>query len=676
MIDPPKATKPPEIKRKAIMDWTNGTVTDYDARRLVDDSLARTANVILEQNGVVRPRPALAKYGPQPIGTVLGELYECKVMNGSSPTYYLIAMMKVEGKANVYYAKGEDTTWTKAEGKDYDNSASAHFLLIRGNVLILNGVDTLSYLDTSSWTITEFKKIEAVVKAPTLKEVHELEGDAFKIYYAVTANSTVGETEGSPVLSQPVSTQRDMWDPDKNWVTIEWEPTPGATSYNVYMGTSADGAGEPELYLIAGNLDPETRKFTDNGSRSQDLGRGPMPNYNSTAGPKAKRGSVINGRVWLTGDSDNPFYVWRGGDYDHELDFSPSNGGGFSAIANGTKEVPISVMPFRKGQGDSTVVVLTQGSNGSGKRYHLAPSTISYGGGSFVAWSVTEDSGSDGTDSPDGVVIYNNSLYYPSRDGFKTTGTMPQLQNVLSTNRISNTIKDSVSLLNTRAMEKAVGIAYEGKIYWSLPMGSDQNNQVWVYDVERKGAWMLAWHIPADWLTLYNDNSGKTHFLVLANNKIFEMVRTLRTQDGGQPFTTEIKSGKVEWSKDGRDWARLIQIVFTLLKPRGNISIEVSGYTEDGELKWTQQVSVSTNKTARGWSEAMRGWTSLRRWSDVGEEFDDTDNNSIDSQDVIVEIDEDVQWFDYRISSTESGVDYSLSSVVAEYVPIGIKDLS
>ena len=41
-----------------------------------------------------------------------------------------------------------------------------------------------------------------------------------------------------------------------------------------------------------------------------------------------------------------------------------------------------------------------------------------------------------GTDSPDALIVYNNSLFYPSRDGFKTTGTKPQLQNVLSTDRV------------------------------------------------------------------------------------------------------------------------------------------------------------------------------------------------------------------------------------------------
>ena len=42
---------------------------------------------------------------------------------------------------------------------------------------------------------------------------------------------------------------------------------------------------------------------------------------------------------------------------------------------------------------------------------------------------------------------------------------------------------------------------------------------------------------------------------------------------------------------------------------------------------------------------------------------------------VIVEVDEDVQWYQYGVTSTEAGVDYNLANVIAEYVPVGMKDL-
>ena len=68
------------------------------------------------------------------------------------------------------------------------------------------------------------------------------------------------------------------------------------------------------------------------------------------------------------------------------------------------------------------------------------------------------------------------------------------------------------------------------------------------------------------------------------------------------------------------------------------------------------------NKTPR-----LNGWSSL----DVAPE--DTPQEYVDE---FVEIDEDVQWFTYNINSSKAGVDYKMSSVVAEYVPIGVKDLS
>lgn len=672
MITPPKPTKAPEIKRKPVMDWTAGTVTSYDARRLIDNALQSSANVSLEQNGILRPRPSMLAYGPKITGTFLGQLFECKVMVNAKPVFYLIAMIVVEGVANVYYAKGEDATWTKVTGKNYDNKAPAHFVKIGGKVLIMNGVDNLSYVNTSNWTIVSYSAISNP-SAPTVTASGSLTTGTTDqvVYYAVTANSSVGETAGSTTTSININKERGFWDTNTDSCKISWTAVTGATGYNVYAGVSTDGAGTPVLYPIATALDPTVLSFTDNGSRAFNIGK-VLPTTNSTAGPKAKHGTVVNGRVWLVGDSDQPYHIWHGGDYGYELDFA-ANGGGFTTVANGTDEIPISVMPFRKGQGDSTVVVLTQGSNGSGKRYHITSSEYNYGGETFVGWEPTEDSGTDGTDSPDGVVIYNNSLYYPSKDGFKTTGTQPSLQNVLSTTRISNTIQDQVRLLNNTSMDKAVGLAYEGCIYWALPVGSNTNNRIFVFDIDHKGAWVCSWYIKADWMMLYNDNSGTTHFLILSNNNIYELSRRMTTRDIDKAFSTEAVSGEITWSKDNRDWARLIQVVFTLLRPTGNINFEVSAMTEDGKMVYRNTLSIASPSRGCGWSEPGAKWSAPRGWSKI--KHFNIDNKN-DDQDVIIEVDEDVQWFTYRIWSDKVGVDYKLSSVVAEYVPIGIKDLS
>ncbi len=673
MLKPPKDTKAPDIERKSILDWLAGTVTDYDARRIVDNAVKATSNMVIEQNGVIRPRPSLVEYGPPLLGTVLGEVYECKVMSNGSPTYYLVCVQNVSGTANAYYARGEDTEWTMITGKTYDSSASCHFMMVASKVLVMNGTDNLSYIDPTTWTITTYTALEDPENAPAATKTG-LDGTDFQVYYAVSANSTVGETAVSPTVTVQVSTERAQWNPDTQKVTITWDAVQDAVSYNVYLGVTTDGASEAVLYSIADNLDPNILMFVDNGTRSQNLLR-PKNTYNSTAGPKTTRGTVVNGRPWMVGDKDNPYHIWFGGDAGHELDFSPSNGGGWTTVASGTKEVPISIKPFRRGTGDNTIVVLTQGSNGSGRRYHLSPQSVSYGNETFVMWSSSEDGGSEGTDSPDAVVFYNNSLYYPSRSGFRTTGTMPQLQNVLSTKDISASIKDQVKLLNVSSLDKAVGLVWEDRIYWSVAVGSERNNRVWVFDLGHNGAWLLSWYLEVDWMTLYNDNSGDTHFLMLCDNKLYETTRLFNSTDYGEPFETEIVSGDIAFSKDVREWARLIQVVFTFLKPKGNFDIQITAHTEDGDEIWTEHVKSNVNGFATGWGEARQGWSSLRGWSEIiynASAYEESD----DILDVMVEIDEDVQWFTYRISSTEEGVDYSISSIVAEYVPIGIKDLS
>lgn len=672
MINPPKATKAPEIQRKSVLDWSVGTVTDFDSRRIVENALKSSVNMVIEQNGVIRPRPSLKEYGPQPLGPILGELFECKVVSGSTTNFYLVSMQVVSGNGYICYCKGEDNAWTRITTKTYSNSAPTHFVQIGDKVLIMNGVNALSYIDLSNWTITSFNALSN--PATPSASATGLSGSSFKVYYAVSANSTVGETKASTAVSVTVGTARDSWNPASQYVTVSWSAVSGATGYNVYVGTASDGEGDPVMYLVQANLDSSITSFKDDGSHAIDISR-TAPEYNSTAGPKAKRGAVVNGRVWLVGDTDNPYYVWYGGDYGHEIDFSPSGyGGGYITVASGTKEVPIAVMPFRRGTGDSTVVVLTQGSNGSGRRFQISYSTVSYGGESVVVWSPTEDSGRDGTDSPDAVVVYNNSLFYPSRDGFKTTGTMPSLQNILSTRTISATIQNQVSLLKSSAMSKAVGLAYENKIYWALPVGSNDNNRVWIYYPDQKGAWITSWYIEAKWLSLYNDNSGDTHFLLYcADGKIYELDRTNATSDNGNSFLTDMTSGTVSFSKDGREWSRLIQLVFTMLRPKGEINIEVHAMTEDGEMVYKQTVHPAEGYRSLGWSQVVNESPRLTGWSRLTISPEDTPQEYVDE---FVEIDEDIQWFTYRVHSSKAGVDYKMSSVVAEYVPIGIKDLS
>jgi hypothetical protein len=672
MLKPPVAVKPPALKRVSVKNFLKGVVSAYDDGSVPPDGLKSASNVILTQNGTVRPRPSLQRYGPQPLGTVLGEIFPFRNVSGTTSINWLISLQNVSGTTSVYIAKGEDTTWTLCSGKTYDNTARAHFIQVANKVLVMNGVDTLSYLEISSSTVIPFTSLTTPA-APTLGTNTGLSGSTFNMYYAVTWNSSIGETAASSVLTTPVSTDRDQWNSSTQSVSVVRGTIPaGAKSWNLYAGQGTDSSGQPQLYAIATGLDTAVTTYTDNGTAPLQL-TVLAPTYNSTAGPKVTRGAVINGRPWLTGDADNPYYVWRGGDPGYELDFSPSNGGGFSPVGSGTENIPVKVTQFRDGKGTSTVTVLSQGLSGKGKRYLLSPQSVTYGTQTFIIWEVQEDNGQDGTDSPDAVITYNDQLHYPSRDGFKYTGTQPQLQNVLSTKRESNSIQTDITSLNITAMKYAVGMANEGRLYYAVPNGSSTNNEIWVLDLDRGGAWMKPWNIVADWMNLYTDNSGNTHHLVLSGNRIYELSYVSLTADNGTPFVTGGNSGQIKFSEDGMMWGKLVMVIFTIYRPQGSIDFTISGNTKHAALSVVGNGNFATTSTRAGWSEPLLGWSRPRGWSEVVTvpvAFNDA------TQYVKVKVNKDMRWFSYGWSTTDSGVDYSLADVTAVYAEAGIKDLT
>lgn len=675
MIPIPKQTAPPAIKRISVKKWTNGTVTAFDDGRTPVDGLRGSGNVLLDQDGTVRPRPSLSLYGTALPGTALGEIFELVQTVGTVRTYWMIGMFNVSGTTRPYVSK-DGGAWSATAGKTYDNSAATHYLQADNKVVIMNGTDNLSYFDVTTIgganTIVPFTAL-STPGAPSIANNGTTDITAgtapFTITYRISANSTVGETIASSSTSQAVNKDRDFWDPAINSLKVTWSAVTNAVSYNVYMGTVAGYE-----YLIASAVNGVS--YTDDGSAAQDVTT-LFPTTDSTPGPKTTRGSVINGQIFMVGDTANPFYVRFGGtDSASILDFSPAHGG-WSEVGRGTKEIPVHVKPFRDNKGSPQITVLCQGTNGHGKRYLLVPDSLTSGSDTITFFDVIEDNGQDGTDSPDGIILQNDSLWYPSRDGFKTTGTKPQIQNLLSTNRVSNTIQTDIKDLNNASMSKCVGVGFEGRLYWAVPNGSTSNNEIWVLDLDRDGAWMKPWNIPADWLTLYNDNSGVTHFIVLSNNTLYELSYSHITNDNGIAFQTSGNSGQITFSPDGREWAHILQVIFTLLRPQGAIDFSIAGKTEDSSLAAVGAESFTYASTVAGWSEPANGsgivgW-GKHAWSQLGivpVSFADA------SVDVIVEVDEDVQWWQYGWNSTTTGVDYNLSDVVVEYCELGIRDLA
>ena len=107
-----------------------------------------------------------------------------------------------------------------------------------------------------------------------------------------------------------------------------------------------------------------------------------------------------------------------------------------------------------------------------------------------------------------------------------------------------------------------------------------------------------------------------------------------------------------------------------MLRPQGSINFTIAGKTEDASLATVGSEIFSTESTIAGWSEVAWG---ERGWSEVitvPVAFGDA------SYDVVLEVDEELQYLQYGWNTTEVGANYALSDVILEYVEIGIKDLT
>jgi hypothetical protein len=173
---------------------------------------------------------------------------------------------------------------------------------------------------------------------------------------------------------------------------------------------------------------------------------------------------------------------------------------------------------------------------------------------------------------------------------------------------------------------------------------------------------------------LYNDNSGVTHDLILQDNKIYELTNSQMTNDNGVAFLTSGNSGLIKFSEDGREWGKLIKVIFTILRPQGALAFTVTALTDEGVITYTDGDNYGMDTSVAGWGEPSRkGLLGFGRhaWSQVEAV---PQASGVASTDIEVEVDEEAQWWTYGWSSSGVGANYQISAVTAEFVPVGLKD--
>ena len=650
-----KAYTPRTNRRKlppinhVVNDWSSGYMSYADAIRARKNALSDMTNMDLVQNGIPKIRPGTVKYGSQPLGLVIGIGTFIKAVDSSQPENYEIFMQVIDGVGKIVIRKNGGSM--TVIGGNYNTTAWCTFTQSNNRVYVSNGVDKMSYYNIKTNTIVTY----AAISKPNTPSVVAtgLTGTVVTYRVRVSANNNVGETEASAAFLITVGAFREEWNPSSQYITITVPQVTGADSYNFYIGLTA---GE-EQYLgnVVKPANPgDNVVFKDNNRASLNPFK-KAPEGNSTSGPILTNLIESDGQLFGTGDKDNRYRYWYSGTGDKSGDFSPFNGGGWVDINYGGKNIPTSVHAFRNGKGDSAITILTRGIAGKGALYHQTFENQTLGDFTITYPVIKQANGSSGTYSPMAVVESNNSLHYPSGKSFKTTGTKAQMVNILVNDNIADTIAPDVSRLNLAAMHKAVGLEVDGRIFWCLPVGSNKNNEIWVFDIPKKGAWILRWTLPCDYMWLYEDEAGKTHHCVLSNNKILEFDKAAASTDDGEPFKTRLAGTTLTFDETSLQMASVETKRFSLIRPRGDINFKISGLGEDAEaITGLASERINPGTLPTGWSDA--------EWS--AEEFSyELPPAEILSKQLVpvpIDVDEIVCQLNWEITTETAGCDYTL----------------
>lgn len=589
-----------KVNRKPIRisqhEFSKGYVSTVDNSRRPINSLSDLTNMEITQDNIARPRSPLVRYGTQPTGTIHGRVKDGYRYNGVRGELFMIA-----GK---WYSRVDGGAYTLIGGvNSYDTTAWAGGVQSKDRVYVFNGVDNLSYINLATMATVEYTALSTPAAPTGTADAGLTSGTKpYNYYYKVTANNAVGESAASPASSAVnVNAIRDNWTPT-NSVAVTWTAVAGATSYTIYGGTDANFLNE--IITLSGLT---TLSYTDDGSLTLNPFK-LAPDSNSTQGGIFTWMYVDSRNAQVYGvTADNKLYYSAPG----TGDFSSLNGGGFTTIDEGGDTLLNFVDGFRTGKGDPVITTSSRGAAGKGKLNHVTFESVTYGDQVIFFPNVMEANGQSATYAPRATVKAGDSLYYPTGDAFKSTGTSQNINNILTTMSLSRDIVPDVNQISLGSLDKAVGVDYQDRIYFALPVGSTENNEIWYLDLARKNVWVLRWPIAAKDLWLYEDSDGLSHLCALVNNVILEFTRSgsQTCTDDGVAWRSRCAFSALVWDEDGITLGNIHNQYFKLLQPKGNIQVNTYGVSQRG----------ATTDTGAGSFSAETSFTGIGEWDYSGD---------------------------------------------------------
>lgn len=572
-----------------INDFSKGTMTLADEGRIPQNAVYQSTNAMLDQDGVWRVRYGSQSYGRSLTGPIDGMGRATVYNSDGTNTNYLFVI----DNGAIKYSK-DGGAWSTITGNTWTTGHNATLTQINSRLYVTNGKDNLSYVDLTTMTTTPTIVIYTALSTPAAPSLARtvLTAGSFNAYYKITAvKASIGETAASAEATITVNKSRDQWKTDgTEHIDLTWSAVTGADAYNIYF---SDTTGQ-EVFLDSVSV----LAYSDTGQVTLNPYQAAPPT-DGTAGPPMSDMKLSGNRIWGTGNPAAPYRIYWSGTGQYLGSFNPFYGGGYIDLNLGGDEKPVSIQHYRDGKGSQEAIALTSSPNGGGSVWFLPLTTLTVDTLTIVIPSALSQ-GTIGTTSSRGVVQANNNVYYPSIKGFQSVGSAQQILNVLVTSEVSTAIRPSVKGISNSAANTIAGVYYYGRIFWSVPFGSTTNNQVWVLDLERQ-AWCIYWNIGVKQFLEYTSSDGVVHLLAIpiSGNNLIEFSENF-VGDSGVASPVSLRSGLVSWDTNHFEFAWVEKVYFELGRPKGNISLNVSGTAVNKNLTSLKSISITDTVSNAG----------------------------------------------------------------------------
>jgi hypothetical protein len=697
MITPPKNNKVPKINRKAQMQWRQGLVTTGGRMDTPEAGMFQLENAVMNQTGTIRSRyPFRAGSIPNIPGVFTAPIYS--YWNPDKQKFNVLCV----SDHKMYFYDTDNDDWTQAfepDGAvDFADTQIISYCQYQNMIVCADSVNQLAYFNTLTGEIV---RPGAVIEENPQLAIAGSNADPtdYRAYYLVSYINDFGETPasgGSDFISGAQKANillEDENQPLGKWstplqITITPATMPAGTRCRIYRVVTPDFL-QPTITSFQLVKEFEVNgavTFEDDGTV---IGRVVSPQLeNSTGGLTARLVTELDGRIWAFGAGKEFQKMYYTGSAPTESIYPQffSGDGGYFYIAYGSSFEPVTIKRGRADDGQICNFVLCSGPDGIGRRFNIFSLQTEYGNQVITHFYPSEQKGDEGAYSMHGVIDYMNSILYPSPGGFKSSGIRATYTGDNVTAVIDNNIRDTVQEIPYETFKKMYGAVYNGRAMWSLSPAD-----IIVFDAKNNGAWST-WRMPHDWFGALSVGSDRIALYVVSDGAVLRYADTedFRGRDElGPEYPVVLKSGRLMANpEDGRQWTRMLHVLFVFSDLYGPIRIKVRANTRKRLEIYTGEVVVDMEKYGEGdtavsgttpvpWSDAeahenvtMGSWSQAAPWSSGPlHVMRDPSSGLVE---VRINIKKDVNFLDWEIESLPGFIGLQLREVVEEFVDIGV----